>query len=173
MMERDKTVPGKKKSSQGVCNEVSKKYKTSLCARSVQHYNNNYIAGESPKRRGPDGEIDDNVFKLLIKAYKSYVRIEQINSETADNKHKLLSKCVNNTMKSDSNSDCLLQRLQRNSTIDFAAKVSHPMEERHLHWTTYSNLNCWFDNWENFLVNYGFGTHQKDRTVHVPEHQKP
>ncbi len=85
---------------------------------------------------------------------------------------KLLSKHVNNTMESDSNSDRLLQQLQRNATIDFAAKVSNPMEECCLHWTTYSNLNCWFDNWENFLVNYGFGTHQKDGTVHVPEHQK-
>ncbi len=78
---------------------------------------------------------------------------------------------MNNTMKSGSTSDCLLQQQQRNATIYFADKVTNPMEEQFLHLTTYSNLNCWFDNWEYFLVNYGFGTQQEDGGVHVAEHQ--
>ncbi len=46
--------PREEKSSRAVCNEVGKKYKTSLCARSIQRYYNNIITEESPKKRGPD-----------------------------------------------------------------------------------------------------------------------
>ncbi len=35
-------------------------------------------------------------------------------------------------------------------------------EDRHVRWTTYQNLKLWFDSWENFLVEFGFTTHDTD-----------
>ncbi len=45
----------------------------------------------------------------------------------------------------------------RSSKIDFRATVSDLMEEQRMRWTTFSNLNTWFDHWEENLVNLWFG----------------
>ena len=55
--------------------------------------------------------------------------------------------------------------------MDFSATVCSLQEERRHRWTTYANINCWFDNWERDLVSLGFGT-LEDGNVKVPEEQK-
>ncbi len=56
-----------------------------------------------------------------------------------------------------SNTSCLLQRLLGELAIDFKATVSDPVEEQRMQWTTFNNLNSWFDHWEENLVSLGFG----------------
>ena len=50
------------------------------------------------------------------------------------------------------------------------------MEERRLRWTTWSNLNQWFINWEQDLVALAFATVQVDvdgnESIHVSDDQK-
>ncbi len=75
-------------------------------------------------------------------------------------------------MDNESNTDRLFQRLQTECTTDFKAKVSNPQEERRQRWTTFANINQWHDNWEAFLVEFGFGTRNEDGTVHVRDEQK-
>ncbi len=38
--------------------------------------------------------------------------------------------------------------------------------------TTYANLLCWFYNWDRFLVKFGFGTQQKNRSVVFSDDQR-
>ncbi len=115
---------------------VMKLIKTTICARSVQHYAQDNMAGESPKKRGPDGGIAADDLNLLIIAYESFVRIKQIYAETADNTHYQLDKCIDSILKSGSTKDHLRQWFQIVSMIDFSAKVSNLVEECHLCLTT-------------------------------------
>ena len=159
------------KSAQQCCDEVGKKYNTTISKRTVQHYVQHNKAGESP-RKGPDGGISPDIFKILVQAYESYVRIKQINAETAENSRNLLSKRVNNAMNTGKTNDCLFQRIQRHCTAQFTASVSDRAEERRLKWTTYANIKMWFDSFDRFLVEFGFGSLMEDGSVFVSDEQK-
>ncbi len=67
-----------------VPNSAVMRLNTTISKRTVQHYEQYDKAGKSP-RKGPDGGIPNNIFKILLQAYKSYVRIKQINAETTEN----------------------------------------------------------------------------------------
>ena len=45
------------------------------------------------------------------------------------------------------------------------------MEDRRSKWTTYSNLNLWFDRWKLDLIELGFGTEDRDGSLLIPEDQ--
>ncbi len=91
-LELKKNSPGKKKGAQVFCTMMEEKYKTKVSARTVQYYvNTKNQAGDSPMKRGPDGDISRDDFKILVTAYDSYVRIKQINAETYENNQKLLA----------------------------------------------------------------------------------
>ncbi len=47
----------------------------------------------------------------------------------------------------------------------------HIAEDRHVWWTTYTNIASWFDNWEWDLVELGFATRGDDGKVKIPENQ--
>ncbi len=160
------------KSTRIVCKGISRKYNTTIAHRTVQYYVQNNMAGESPKKRGPDGGINKQDFKILTMAYERFIRIKQLNPESGQNTCSLLLKRVNKVMKTGSSSDRLLQRLQKNWTIDFTAGVGNPQEEWRHCWTTYSNINCWFENWEKFPLDFGFASIQEDGTLVVPEDHK-
>ncbi len=68
--------------------------------------------------------------------------------------------------------DWLLWKLQQNCNVDFKSGQAKPQEERRVCWTTYANINCLFDNWEQFLVDYGFGTIQESGKIEVSDEQR-
>mmetsp|Transcript_9909 Transcript_9909/g.21071 ORF Transcript_9909/g.21071 Transcript_9909/m.21071 type:complete len:138 (-) Transcript_9909:1134-1547(-) len=53
--------------------------------------------------------------------------------------------------------------LQENCNVEFKAGPCR---------TTYANINCWFDNWEQFLLESGFGTIQENGKIDVPDEQR-
>ena len=44
----------------------------------------------------------------------------------------------------------------RSTNVSLNADVSPPVEERRLRWTTWPNLNKWFENFKAFLVEFDF-----------------
>ncbi len=158
-------------SAQQCCDVIGKKYNTTISKRTVQHFAQHNKAGES-SRKGPNGGISPDIFKILVQAYKSYVRIKQINAETAGNTQTHLTKRVNNAMKTGKTNDCLLQWIQRHCNVDFTASVSDQAKERCLKWTTYANIKMWFDSIDHFLVEFGFGFLREDGSIFVSNEQK-
>ncbi len=105
-------------------------------------------------------------------SFETFVQIKQFNGETNCNTTNLLSQYVNKTMNNMSNT---FFSLLYESAIDFKATVSDPVEEQRMHWTTFTNLNSWFNHWEENLVTLGFGMHLPGNStlkVHVPNNQK-
>ncbi len=153
-METEKNRMVKKKSAQAIGDEVSKQFNTTVSARSVQCYVQENMAGESTKKRGPDGCIAAKDFKILTIVYESFFRIEQVN---ADNTKSHLTECIHNTINSGSTTDHLLQQLQRDFTIYISAKVSNLMEQQHIHWTNYSNQNAGWVIRKIFLMTMDLG----------------
>lgn len=75
-VERIKPSEEKCKSAQACCGEVGNKYNTTISKRLVQNIVQKDMAWLLPKMRGPDSEIPDNYFKVLLMAYESYVHIK-------------------------------------------------------------------------------------------------
>ncbi len=56
--------------------------------------------------------------------------------------------------------------------MDFTASVSDWAEDRCLKWTTYANIKMWFDSFDCFLVDFGFGILKEDGSIFVFDEQK-
>ena len=52
----------------------------------------------------------------------------------------------------------LLNRIVRDTATDIHTVKLNCVEDRCIRWTTYQNLDLWFNSWEVFLVDYGFAT---------------
>ena len=132
--------------------------------------------GTSPVKKGPTRTLPDDAFQLLLIAYESYIRINQLNSTTSTCGRKSLTRIINTVTNNLYCIHFLFNKLLAESTVDFSAAVVLPVEEWRLRWTTWSNLNQWFNNWEQDLVALGFATVQEDgdgnESIHVSDDQK-
>ena len=112
--------------------------------------------GESPKKRGPVSYISQVAYKALCIAFASMLRINQLNSKT--NPKKTQIRWLMNTMRYiKSEATELWKQICRN-TADEHMQVNKVRcaEERQVKWTTFQNLNLWFDSWEKVLDELGF-----------------
>ncbi len=62
-------------------------------------------------------------------------------------------------------------KTKRHCTVDFTAGVSNQAEECHLNWTTYANIKMWFDCYDGFLIEFGFGSLMEDGSFFVCDEQ--
>ena len=53
-----------------------------------------------------------------------------------------------------------------------ASKMEY-CEDRRIRWTTWANLNAFFDNWEKDLVELGFAFYNKDGECIIPDEMLP
>ncbi len=66
----------------------------------------------------------------------------------------------------------ILNRVVRDTATDINADKLNCAEDRRIHWTTYQNLDLWFDSWEVFVVEYGFATINKNGELIFDEELK-
>ena len=103
--------------------------------------------GVSPTKRGPDGTIPPHHYKSLCMAFATKTRICQLNTEVSTRKKQI--RWIKKTLKCpNEEASTLWKRLSRDTAIEMKvnSKVKHA-EERRVKWTTYSNLELWFDGW--------------------------
>jgi hypothetical protein len=63
----------------------------------------------------------------------------------------------------------LLNRVVCDTATDINANKMNCVEDRRIRWTTYQNLDLWFDSWETFVVKYGFATINEGGSFHFTE----
>jgi hypothetical protein len=65
-----------------------------------------------------------------------------------------------------------LNRGVHDTAIDNKASKLNCAEDRRIRWTTYQNLDLWFDSWEVFVVEYGFATINKNGELYFDDKMK-
>ena len=111
------------------------------------------LVGMSPLRTGPEGNIPLSMYKSLCAAFGSFLQINQINAVGGVNSKPKMIPILANTMNiSVSNATELIKRLCRDTAIHMKAGKLNFAEDRRVRWTTYSNLELWFDSWERTLL---------------------
>ena len=64
----------------------------------------------------------------------------------------ILKNVVSSTSTTDIKRDKPLNRLLQETATNISAKVEQPAEDRRKQWTTYGNINLWFDTWDKDIV---------------------
>ncbi len=77
-------------------------------------------AGDLPKKRGPDGGISHDDFKILMQPFKAILKLSNMI---------LLIQCINNAVNNGSNAYHLFHQLQKEFMIELKVRVSNPQEE--------------------------------------------
>jgi hypothetical protein len=130
------------------------------------------LVGMSPLKTGPEGNIPREVYKSLCMAYGSFLRINQINGRGGDNLRSKLILLIAETMKIGVNSAAeVVKRLCRDTAADMKADKLCFAEERRVRWTTFSNLEMWFNSWEKMLIDLGLMEDDGSGKFTIPDHQ--
>jgi len=143
-----------------------------LCARTIQKKVKEGEIGVSPLRRGPKGNIPDRHYNNLCMAFKSFVTINQLNGNVRVLSQKRLWPLVKKVIYGEADFDGreLVRRVLRDTGIELSVIKSYNAEDRRIRWTNEDNINMWFENWENDLVELGFAWRDETtRKVHIPD----
>ena len=80
--------------------------------------------------------------------------------EDIKNTRKIIFELVNNVMnmvrREERNYYHLLNCLLRETLFGLGVSIEKPLEEDHMHWTTYKFFNCWFQNYKINVVDLCF-----------------
>ena len=161
-----------------IVNLVNNEYKTTVVAKTASMMVRQGRIGMSPMRRGPTKYVPSQIWSLLKGAFVSYIKLEQAHSsEQASMKQLSLktNKCLNKG--GYARADMYYTKKLRSETADeLEIGKKNMVEQRRVLWTTFSNLNLWFDTWEGALVDLGFGRLKRpneecDGSVHFFEGQ--
>ncbi len=139
-------------------------------AATIQHYVNANIAGMSPLKIGVKEGVPPCVFKLLCIAFKSFVCIQRINSCQGKITYKKLVARINKLLQHDY-WQMLLQRILLAMAKDLDVSMMHIAKDWQVHWTTFTNISIWFDNWEFYLVELVFVTRDANGKVTISPEQ--
>jgi hypothetical protein len=157
----DKTKPRGavgKLSANKVSELIQKEHKIRIAPRTIQQEVKDGRAGLSPVKQGRPSNIPDETFDHMADAFGSFIRIQQLNGQSAKVSRKklkeIIKQCTTPTLECDVTA--LSVRLFAATAAGLNSGRNNSAEERRVKWTTYFNLKRWFDNWERDLVKLGF-----------------
>ena len=142
-----------------VLSVILAKFEVCPSRATIACYTKHGLVNTSPMKMGPTGLLLAMAYKFLCHAYLSLIPINQMNACAGDNSRKkmipMLAKTFNiGTIEATG----LLNRVVCYTATNINAVKLNCAEDRRIRWTTYQNLDLWFDSWEVFLVDYGFAT---------------
>jgi hypothetical protein len=160
----------KKLTGRRIAELVNAKYHTNIQDRTIRKQVSEGKAGLSPERRGPKGTIASRYYKALCGAFESYVKLKQVTRDSNLKRtflQKLVNAVVNKHPKENRTGRILFERLQQSVAATLSIGKVDKIEERRNKWTTYSNVNIWYDSLKEFLIEEGFAV-ENDQENDLP-----
>ena len=148
-----------KVSAETICRELNEKENTTIKPRTVRNAVRDGRVNLTPLKRGQQGSIPHQAFKALCGAFESYVKLASQKGDINISRPRLIQRVnsvVNNKIDENRKGDGLLKRLQKELAGTLDLGEPNKVENRRSKWTTYSNVNIWFDSLKEFLISFGF-----------------
>jgi hypothetical protein len=152
------TTDPKKRTSADIVEEVNRQFKSNINAQTARRYVLLGLVGASPLKKGPIGDIPRVIYKSLMGAFVTYLKLEQSESKKQSST-KQMSLLVNATVNKaglTKTRDDLTRKLQRDTADQFERGKANVIEQRRVMWTTAYNLDVWFSTWKDTLIELGF-----------------
>ena len=135
---------------------VLEEYEVAPSSRTITRYCKDGMAGKSPVKMGPTGNIPQFVFDTMCQAFSSMININQLNGSPINTMKKLRARISALFGEADNCALEVLKGLLNATAVDLLSTKCQSAEHRRIQWTTYHNIKTWFDNWEVALVELGF-----------------
>jgi hypothetical protein len=110
--------------------------------------------------RGYEGVMPHAAFELLVIAAESFIQIKGVNKDHIERNTLMImfnELCGVTSLKGRVKEN-MFERVMQATNVSLNASVSPAVEDRHVRWTTYSNLHAWFVSFKAFLIEFGFTT---------------
>jgi hypothetical protein len=156
--QKDKPKSERLESTQVVA-KINEEFKTNLNSSTLRRYVNQGHIGRGRLHRGPRGiVIDGDTYPSLLEAYVTHCQLLQANCRKEPNMKDLVTQTkVAMNIEDRRTVESLVQnRLRSDAAGTFKASKQYDQEARRIAWTTFSNLNTWFDSFEKHCVELGF-----------------
>lgn len=142
-----------------VAEQIKKIYSVGPSAETIRQEVKKGHVGTSPMKMGPVGWVPRRDYRYMCDAFASYTAINQLNKRAGLNvRDKMIQKLA--ATLGTSPAEKILNRIIRDTAVNMTNTKLNAAEERRVRWTTYQNLDLWFDSWERFLSDYGFGEYR-------------
>ena len=145
-------------SAQKIVDDINEKNDTNVKESTVRDRVNRGIEDTAPSK-GRNGVVKGELRDALLSALRSYIALANANRTTMPNKTKIikiLDKVIA-TQLGIKETRKFAQRLMRDIALDVNVTTANTkMEKRRLVWSTYNNINTWFEQMKTDLINLGF-----------------
>lgn len=126
-------------------------------------------ASVSPRRRGQNGFFHGKVLKALCGAYVSYLKLEQAHGMMQSTKRIVKQKLQELANGATFDATCQLKRIEKATAGHFVGGTEQKIELRPLQWTTYTNLDMWFDGMKELFISLGFACERTETDTKAGE----
>jgi hypothetical protein len=151
-----------------VVQKINEEFKSTLNSSTVRRYVNLGHIGCGRLKRGPHGTVvDDDTYPILLEAYITHCQLLQANGRKEPNLKDLITqtKVVMNIEKRSAVESFVQNRLRSDAAATFKASKHFDQEARRITWTTFCNLNTWFDSFEKHCIELGFAHHEANGSI--------
>jgi hypothetical protein len=156
----------KKQTDKAIVMASNKKFGTTFTTASISRNVKKGFVGVSPTKPGPSKPLPKIVYDALKGVYTTFVLLEQVIG-TSQSTAKQLCHRVNIVANSGplgvvyNSSRQLHDNLRRDCAMFLATGKINKQELRRAEWTTYTNLDKWYDTWKMQLIDLGFAREAK------------
>ena len=141
-----------------IVDEINKKNDTNVSEKTVRVRVQKGIEDTAPTK-GRNGVVKGKLRDALLSALRSYIALANANRTTMPNKQKIikiLDKVIA-TKVGIKHPRKFAERLMRDIALDVNVTTANTkMEKRRLVWSTYNNINTWFEQMKDELIDLGF-----------------
>ncbi|OEU17850.1 hypothetical protein FRACYDRAFT_238278 [Fragilariopsis cylindrus CCMP1102] len=140
--------------------EAVEEYKSQRSLPKKQRRSAQKIQGieDSAPCRGRKGVVKGELRDAILSGLRSYIALENANQSTMPNQQKLI-KVLDKVVEQlgIKHPDKLFGRMKRDIANEIAVTTTNTtMEKRRLVWSTYNNINIWFEQMKKELIELGF-----------------
>ncbi len=111
--------------------------------------------------------VDDATYKFLLEAYITHCQLLQGNGRKEPNLKDLITqtKVAMNIEDRRTAQSLVENRLRSDAAGTFKASKHYDQEARRIAWTTFCNLNTWFNSFEKHCIELGFAQRDADGSI--------
>ena len=170
LKEATKLVSSKEMGSREAVKRVDEKFNlnSKMCKRITKSTVNRYVqrgkTGESPMKRGPARKLPPE-FNGLLHAHVQMKQLEGVAEAKPKQVKALIGASIRETSYDSMSRDYLYRRFRQQTAPSVAPSKPMQVEDRRGIWTTYGNLNDWYDGAKATLIEYGFAEDKPMRVV--------
>ena len=170
LKEATKLVASKEMGSREAVKRVNEKFNlnSKMCKRITKSTVNRYVqrgkTGESPLKMGPARKLPPE-FNGLLHAHVQMKQLEGVAEAKPKHVKALIGASIRETSYDSMSRDYLYRRFRQQTAPSVAPSKPMQVEDRRGIWTTYGNLNDWYDGAKATLIEYGFAEDKPMRVV--------